>query len=132
MKFLLDTCVFLWFISEDKNLSTQVKNLLIDNGNQVYLSPVSIWECAIKQQINKLDFPQEATLFLSEQRKLHLIDTINITEKTISYLHLLPNHHKDPFDRLLICQAIENDFIFITEDSQIVRYEVEGFKVLKN
>jgi PIN domain nuclease of toxin-antitoxin system len=80
----------------------------------------------------KLDFPKEASLFLSEQRKVNLIDSLSITEKTISFLHLLPNYHKAPFDRLLICQAIENDFIFITEDSQIIRYEIEGFQVLKN
>jgi PIN domain nuclease of toxin-antitoxin system len=87
MKFLLGTCIFLWFISEYRNLSIQIKNLLLDNSNQVYLSPASIWECTIKQQINKLDFPQEASLFLSEQRKVHLIDSLSITEKTISFLH---------------------------------------------
>lgn len=132
MKFLLDTCIFLWFIADDERLSEQVKSLIKDQGNQIFLSAVSVWECAIKQQIGKLVLPQEASKFLSEQRKLHFIDTISMTEQTISFLEKLPHHHKDPFDRILICQTIENDFILITEDEQILRYVIEGFKVLKN
>lgn len=132
MNLLLDTHIFLWFIADDKRLSDQIKELIKDDKNRVYLSAVSIWEATIKHQLGKIDFPKEASLYLSEQREIHFIESLSVTEKTISYLHLLPNHHKDPFDRLLICQAIENDLIFITDDGHILDYAVEGFQVLKN
>ena len=132
MNILLDTHIFLWFIADDKRLSNPIKELIKNDENRVYLSAVSIWEATIKNQLGKIDFPKEASLYLSEKRKIHFIESLSVTEKAIGYLHLLPNHHKDPFDRLLICQAIENNFIFITNDGFILDYEVEGFQVLKN
>jgi PIN domain nuclease of toxin-antitoxin system len=133
MNYLLDTHIFLWFVTNDKRLSNKVKDLIKNDKNQIYLSVVSNWEATIKYQLGKIDFPKEASSFLSEQREIHFFKSLFVSEKAISYLHLLPDYHKDLFDRLLICQANENNFIFITADGKISDYrEVKGFHLIKN
>lgn len=131
MKIILDTHVFLWLITDDLRLSNDNKALILDMEHQVFLSVASIWECVIKQQIGKLPLPDEAAKFLSEQRNLHQIDALTITEQTIAHLHQIPLLHKDPFDRLLICQAIENKAILLTEDSTILQYQIQGLNLMR-
>lgn len=131
MKILLDTHIFLWYIAGDENLTEKLKKIITDTQNEVYISVISIWECVIKQQIGKLDFPYEAGKYLSEKRELHKLESLSITENTILHLHKLPLLHKDPFDRLLICQAIENEYTLITIDSFITQYQVEKLQILR-
>ncbi|MBI2967368.1 MAG: type II toxin-antitoxin system VapC family toxin [Bacteroidetes bacterium] len=123
MKILLDTQIFLWYISDDKRLSRKHYRLISDNSNVIYLSTASIWECCIKQQIGKLKLPSNPAEYLSEKRSLHSCISLPIDESSLKHLFTLPLLHKDPFDRILICQSIEYLLKFLTEDEKIHQYQ---------
>ncbi len=106
MKILLDTHVFLWFIQNDNRLSAKWRTEIETPDNQVFFSVASVWECVIKYQLGKLNFPESPEVYLPKKRKQHLINSLVIDEGSIAYLTNLPLLHKDPFDRLLICQSI--------------------------
>jgi PIN domain nuclease of toxin-antitoxin system len=122
MKLLLDTHIFLWFINEDNRLNAQIIHLINNPNNQVFLSVVSIWECVIKYQTGKLNFPEKPESYLPKKRQEHLIKSLVVDEDSINYLANLPLLHKDPFDRLLICQSLQHNLIIITEDNAILKY----------
>lgn len=123
MKVLLDTCAFLWITTDDAQLNETAKQIFKNPNNEIFLSSVSAWEI-IKNSIGKLPLPSLAEEFISSQRLKHEIDTLPLTEKAVFHLNKLPNHHKDPLDRTLICQAIEHDLTILTSDSLIVQYPV--------
>jgi len=122
MKLLLDTHIFLWLIDDNKRLSEQYRQAIQDPRNEKYLSVVSVWECAIKYKIGKLDFPSFPETYLPGERRKHLIKTLTIDEDSITPLVKLPLLHKDPFDRLIIAQALQHDLIIMTEDKLILAY----------
>lgn len=125
MNLLLDTSIFLWYIVGDKRLPGNIKNEIQNRNNDVFLSVVSIWECLIKIQIGNLTIPQPPAEYLISQRIKHQISPLSLQENTLAHLTRLPAIHKDPFDRILICQAIENNLIFLTTDKKIKMYDVE-------
>lgn len=122
MKLILDTHIFLWLISEDNRLSEDKVQTILDPNNQVFLSVASIWECVIKYQTGKLYFPESPEIYLPKKRSDHLIKSLEITENTIKQLIKLPMIHKDPFDRLIMCQSLEDHLTIITEDQTILNY----------
>lgn len=122
MKILLDTHIFLWFIENNNRLSAQWRTEIENPDNQVYLSVASVWECIIKYQIGKLNFPESPEVYLTKKRKQHLINSLVIDEGSIAYLTNLPLLHKDPFDRLLICQSLQHNLLIMTEDNAILSY----------
>ncbi|MCT7958912.1 type II toxin-antitoxin system VapC family toxin [Laspinema palackyanum] len=124
MKILLDTHIFLWFISGDTRLSVQVRDAIRDSNNQVYLSVVSVWEALVKYQLSKLPLPEHPGIYLPQQRELHQIASLALDETSVVELAKLPPLHRDPFDRMLICQALHNDLIIATVDSAIRVYPV--------
>jgi PIN domain nuclease of toxin-antitoxin system len=124
MKLLLDTHIFLWFISGDAKLPLHLQNSIRDLNNDVYLSCVSVWEVTVKYQLGKLPLPASPEIYLPKQRQQHLIHSLNLDEETISQLVNLPLLHRDPFDRILICQALQNKMTIITLDSAIHSYSV--------
>jgi PIN domain nuclease of toxin-antitoxin system len=124
MRLLLDTHVFLWFISGDKQLKQAVKDIIRNPGNEAYLSVVSLWEAIVKNQIGKLPLPSPAETYLPEQRERHLISSLTLDEASISQLAKLPSIHRDPFDRMLICQAIEHNLTIVTADKVFHSYPV--------
>ncbi len=81
-----------------------------------------MWECIIKYQIGKLNFPESPEVYLTKKRKQHLISSLVIDEVSIAYLTNLPLLHKDPFDRLLICQSLQHNLLIMTEDNAILSY----------
>lgn len=124
MALLLDTHAFLWFVSGDKRLLKIVKEKILDIHSPCFLSVASLWEITIKQQIGKL------LLNVSLQELFDYLDRNQIEIVQITFAHLLtlsrlPEHHKDPFDRLMISQAIAEDFILISKDMAFKKYEVE-------
>lgn len=123
MKILLDTSIFIWYILDDVSLSKKNSEIIEDLNNEIYLSVISIWEATIKQQIGKIYFPEPASKYLQKQREKHEIKYLGLDENTIKNLINLPLFHKDPFDRMLICQAIEYDFFLMTVDETIRKYE---------
>lgn len=125
MKILLDTCTFLWIASDAPELSMNARNLFCDPDNRVYLSSVSAWEIAVKYTLGKLPLPDKPSVFVPEQRELHYIGSLSLCERATFRLNELPQLHRDPFDRMLICQAIENDLIFLTPEPLIRQYSVK-------
>ena len=130
MKILLDTQIFLWFITADSKLSKKHLSYLTDIKNDIFLSTASIWECIIKQQIGKLELPKEASEYLSEKRILHKIKSLAINENSVKHLANLPRIHKDPFDRIIICQSLEHRMGLITVDGIIKKYKLPLLNLL--
>ena len=124
MKILLDTHIFLWFISGDSRLSTDVRDAIRDPDNEIYLSVVSVWESIVKYQLGKLPLPEPPETYLPKQRSLHQIASLALDETSVAQLAKLPPLHRDPFDRMLICQAVQNSLIIATVDSAVRAYSV--------
>jgi PIN domain nuclease of toxin-antitoxin system len=125
MKLLLDTHIFLWLISGDKRLSSTAQDSIRDPENEVYLSVVSVWEAIIKYQLGKLPLPESPEKYLPEQREQHQIASLAVDEGSLLHLPTLPDLHRDPFDRLLVSQALQHDLTIITVDEAIRAYSVK-------
>ncbi len=131
MKYLLDTHVLIWLLTSQKSLSENVLEIVKNRKNKIYVSAVSIWEISIKISLGKLDIENKLptdVVFECEQMNIDLID-LTIRE-TATFNNLKNVHHKDPFDRILIWQAIKNDFTFISDDKNVKKYVSEGLKVI--
>jgi PIN domain nuclease of toxin-antitoxin system len=124
MNLLLDTHIFLWFISGDPRLAEKLCDSIRNPDNEVYLSVVSIWEAIVKYQLGKLPLPESPEIYFPKQRDRHLITNLNLDEGSVAQLAQLPPLHRDPFDRMLICQALQHDLTIITIDSAIQAYSV--------
>ena len=124
MKIVLDTHIFLWFISGDAQLSTDVRDAIRAPDNEVYLSAVSVWEAIVKYQLGKLPLPEHPETYLPKQRDLHQIVSLSLDESSVAQLAKLPPLHRDPFDRMLICQALEKGLTIATVDGAIRAYSV--------
>ncbi len=126
MKLLLDTCTFLWLISDAGELSPAARQLFQDPANRVFLSSVSAWEIAVKNDLGRLPLPDPAEQFVPAQRKLHAIESLPLEEGAALMLTKLPDYHRDPFDRMLVCQANYHGMTLLTPDAQIARYPVHS------
>ena len=118
MKYLLDTHTYLWFISNDSKLSNPASLVVQDRSNDVYLSQVSIWEMSIKIGLEKLHLVTPLNTLIEESLRVKHIKLLPIKNEHIFAVQHLHFHHRDPFDRLLISQAL------IEKMSIIGRYEV--------
>lgn len=125
MKLLLDSCVFLWLIDKHENIPPKVKQRISDPLNQIYLSSISITEMIIKSSIGKLSMTKPYAKFIKDQRLINNILALGLIEEDLAFLEKLPNIHADPFDRILICQAIANDMTIVTSDKHIASYPVK-------
>lgn len=114
--------MFLWFVVNDSRLPPRARLVLRDQANEVFLSAVSIWEACLKHQLGKLPIPGEPASFLAAQREAHGMRPLHLAEACLRYLQGLPPIHKDPFDRMLICHALETDCLLVTDDTAILRY----------
>lgn len=124
MRILLDTHIFLWFISGDIQLSRDVRDTIRNPDNEVYLSAISIWEAIVKYQLGKLPLPEHPETYLPKQRNLHQIVSLDLDEGSVAQLAKLPPLHRDPFDRMLICQALQNGLTIATVDAAVRAYSV--------
>lgn len=88
-------------------------------------SVISVWEATVKYQLGKLPLPQPPEIYLPMQRERHIISSLSLTETSIAQLGKLPSIHRDPFDRMLICQALEHDLTILTVDDAIRAYPVK-------
>lgn len=125
MKLLLDLHIFLWLVREPQRLPPAVVAALSDVNNQRYLSIVSVWELQIKANTGKIALPSAVQQFVTEQRVLNDIRAVPILEQHIWRLAELPLHHRDPFDRILIAQAIDENFTLVTVDAFFADYPVK-------
>ena len=124
MNLLLDTHIFLWYLSDDPSLPTAVRETIRDPSHRVYLSAASIWEAVIKYELGKLPLPEPRADYLPRERAAHGIDPLPIEEAALVRLAELPPLHKDPFDRMLIAQALQHSLALVTMDSAIRAYSV--------
>jgi PIN domain nuclease of toxin-antitoxin system len=122
MRLLLDTHIFLWLISDDASLSDGFRRAIVDSDNEVYLSVVSVWEVTVKHQLGKLTLPENPSLYLPRQRERHQIMSLVMDELSVARLNELESLHRDPFDRMLLCQALAHDLLLVTVDSAIQQY----------
>ena len=120
-KYLLDTHVLLWWLSADKQLGSSARKMIASTDNQIFCSVASYWEMVIKQSLGKLSFPKKTFTTLEENGILIL----PIEAKHIAELQSLPTIHKDPFDRILIAQAINEKMTLVTGDKHIQKYKID-------
>lgn len=131
MTYLLDTHYLLWAITDTKKLSKRIKEVITNPGHRIIISTISFWEVSLKSSIGKL----EITGFLPEDLPgicLQLgfeIECLS-AEDSSTYHKMKPAYHKDPFDRMLIWQAIRNGYTLISSDSNVKKYTSIGLKVL--
>lgn len=124
MRILLDTCEFLWLVAGDPKLSLQTVSAVRDPKNEVFLSAVSFWEISLKYSLGKLPLPQPPAQFVPLQREKHLIASLPLDEAAVAQLSGLPALHRDPFDRILICQAKAHDLTLASSDPVVRQYPV--------
>ncbi len=124
VKLLLDTVVFIWIAQDVDRLGRLARNLIEDSSNELYLSAASGWEIAIKHSIGRLELQCPPRQFVEGQRQRHRIASVPIDESDALGVSDLPNHHKDPFDRILIAQAIRREMSIVTPDKRIQEYSV--------
>lgn len=118
MRYLLDTCVLLWFLEDNKERLGPYREWIEDPANDVVLSVVNYWEIVIKSSLGKLKIPSDWFQAVEDSGFLW----INLEPKHIKHLEALPFHHSDPFDRLLICQSLAEQRKLLTCDEKILRY----------
>jgi PIN domain nuclease of toxin-antitoxin system len=124
MKLLLDTHTFIWWDSNPSKLSAKVLTLCQDPTHIKILSVVSIWEMQIKLQTGKLKLNLPLTEIISSQQEINNFQILPLNLTHVLNLELLPFHHKDPFDRMLIAQAKIADASLISCDAVFAQYEV--------
>ena len=124
MKLLLDTCTFLWLATGDRALSAEARNAFEDEESEAFLSAVSAWEIAVKNLLGGLRLSEPPERFVPKYRNLHKIDSLSLSEEMVLQVRTLPRIHRDPFDRMLICQAITEGMTILTPDEHIRQYPV--------
>ncbi|MDO9225082.1 MAG: type II toxin-antitoxin system VapC family toxin [Pseudomonadota bacterium] len=124
MKILLDTCAFLWLIRGRPEASPIARALFSDAGNTIYLSSVSAWEIAVKHRLGKLPLGDVPVRYVPSERDKHGVEALPLLEADTLVLDKLPVLHNDPFDRMLICQAISQQMTLLTPDPLITQYPV--------
>ena len=121
MNLLLDTHIFLWWLSGDKSLSEDALSVIGNVRNIVYVSAASIWEISIKQALGKLEAPKNLQDELVEEG----FEALVITMGHADLAGRLPRHHRDPFDRMLVAQAKLEECMLVTADERLKEYDVE-------
>ena len=124
MRLLLDTCTFLWLVTGSRMLSARARDLASEPENATYLSFASSWEIAIKYGTGKIPLHEPPDTYIPDTRKRHGIVALPLTEAVCLTVHLLPRLHRDPFDRLLVSQALSEGMTILTPDPKIRRYPV--------
>ncbi|WP_025145668.1 type II toxin-antitoxin system VapC family toxin [Pedobacter jeongneungensis] len=131
MIYLLDTHVFLWTIIDTKKISEQAFSIIENNENTINVSAISLWEISLKYALGKLNLIGLKPHELTSQAKDLGFDLMPVSpELAASHYKLNAIWHKDPFDRMLIWQAIQNDITLISKDENINKYQSAGLKVI--
>jgi PIN domain nuclease of toxin-antitoxin system len=122
VKLLLDTCTFLWLITDAPDLSPLARQRIVDPGNEVFLSAASAWEIGIKWRLGRLGMVQPPTALVPLQRAAHGVAELGIDEESALHVTRLPALHRDPFDRMLVSQAIVHGLVLVTPDPLVTQY----------
>ena len=119
---LLDTCTFLWVVSGADDLSARARRLVADPANQVLLSAASAWEISVKHALGRLPLPDDPMRFVAAERSRHRIEALPIDEAAALNAGRPPRLHRDPFDRMLVSQAVLGGYTILTPDRLITQY----------
>jgi len=125
VRILLDTQIFLWAITEDDRFPERHRKLFVSAETELCFSMASIWEILIKHGLGKLPMPEPATDYLAKQLNRNQIVVLGIQMHHMSVLEMLPDIHKDPFDRMIVAQAISERMPVMTSDSAFKGYPVK-------
>ena len=125
MRLLLDTHAFLWWVDDSAELSRRARSAIADERHECFLSLASCWEIAIKVSIGKLELPAGVERFIQGQLAANWIRELPIDLAHVARARLLPFHHRDPFDRLLAAQALEEDLTVVSADPMFRKYGVK-------
>src|SRR6266550_3726229 len=125
MKLLLDTHIFIWWADQPEELSDAALSPLEDEANELLLSVASVWEMQIKIQLGKLKLSLPLKDLIRNQQETNELTVLPVALTHVLALNALPSHHKDPFDRLLIAQSLEENLTLVSADSQFLAYSVK-------
>ncbi len=120
MDMLLDTHILLWFVKGEKRLSASRRKIITNPSNHILVSLASMWEISIKTSLGKLAIPKNIDILVPQE-----MDFLNITLSHIQSVQELPFHHRDPFDRMLIAQALTEDIYVMSDDPNFPLYGVK-------
>ena len=125
MKYLLDTAVWLWSLKSPELIGEQGREILADGQEEIYLSAITSWEISIKMRLGRLNFdappPQHVPRFMAKQN----LRSLSVTHSHAAKVYDLPIYHSDPFDRMLIAQALVEDMVILTSDRSFRKYPAE-------
>lgn len=124
MKLLLDTHSFMWFVAADARLSKTAREAIEDAANEKFVSVASAWEIAIKHSLGKIILSEPYEIFMPRQIAVNGFELLNITVEHTAIVAKLELHHRDPFDRLLIAQAMSEGMTIISKDDAFKAYPV--------
>ena len=132
MIYLLDTHTFIWAVLNTKNLGRTGREIISDNKNEIYVSTVSFWEISIKTGLKKFNFENVDINDFPEYAKKMNFSILDMQENEAITFHQLPLkiNHKDPFDRMLIWQAITKKMTMISKDTNFGQYKKDGLKLI--
>ena len=125
--YLLDTCVALWHFEGSDRISPELREVLTNPANDLYLSDVSVLEIVIKYRLGKLPLPRPPSRLVPVLARKHLMVTLVLRTSAVFRLESLPALHQDPFDRLLVCQALDARLELVTPDPLVQKYDVPWF-----
>lgn len=125
MKVLLDTHTLLWWLTARPQLSERARDVIGNGENQVFVSAASGWEIAIKVRLGRLTLPDTPERFIPEQLRLNAMQSLPISLSHALRVHSLPDHHRDPFDRILVAQSQLENLPIVSADPLIAQYAVQ-------
>jgi PIN domain nuclease of toxin-antitoxin system len=125
MKFLLDTNVFLWGLAEEHKLNSSAQEILESSLSELYFSAAGSWEIAIKFALGSLPLPKPPSEYIPYALRVWAVRALEITHEHALCAGELPIHHRDPFDRMLIAQAISEQMTLLTTDRVLQKYKVD-------
>jgi PIN domain nuclease of toxin-antitoxin system len=124
VRLLLDTHAFLWWVTDDDRLSERATDLIADGSNEVFLSAASVWEMAIKVGLGRLRLPDDVWSFTPAQLERNAFQALPVHVSHAVALIAFPELHRDPFDRMLVAQAVTEGLTVVSGDPEISRYSV--------
>src|SRR5689334_22104681 len=125
MRLLLDTHAFLWFILDEPPLGLTARSLISDPNNEVDVSPATHWEIASKIRLGKYRLPKPFQEFMEQQIAVNRFNILHLEPRHVAPLTTLPFHHKDPFDHLLVAQAMVEQIPLVSNDADLDTYPIQ-------
>jgi PIN domain nuclease of toxin-antitoxin system len=125
MKAILDTHIFLWWNMDDPQLAPSIREVISDGHNELFLSAASAWEISIKAGRGRLILPASPQKYVTDRLVLHGVQPLPISLSHALCVYNLPDHHRDPFDRLLVAQGQAENMPILTADPMIAKYDVK-------